>query len=93
MEAHFWEPLQSLYADEADAAWAVSPYRGQNANMHACEAMMAAFRATQDRKYLERAIALAEAVTGRLAAKSADLPRVIATWQAMSSRNFIPYLI
>ena len=38
---------------------------------------MAAWRATQDRKYLDRAIALAEAVTAKLAAKSADLPDVI----------------
>ncbi len=76
MEQRFWEPSHSLYADEATPDWVVAGYRGQNANMHACEAMMAAFRATSDRKYLDRAIALADAVTRRLAAKSAQLPDV-----------------
>jgi mannose/cellobiose epimerase-like protein (N-acyl-D-glucosamine 2-epimerase family) len=77
MEQRFWQPEHALYADEATPDWVVGPYRGQNANMHACEAMMAAFRATRDRKYLDRAIALAESVTAKLAAKSADLAGVI----------------
>jgi mannose/cellobiose epimerase-like protein (N-acyl-D-glucosamine 2-epimerase family) len=76
LERRFWEPAHALYADEATPEWHVGPYRGQNANMHACEAMMAAYRATRDRKYLERAIALADAVTAKLAAKSAQLPDV-----------------
>jgi mannose/cellobiose epimerase-like protein (N-acyl-D-glucosamine 2-epimerase family) len=67
MEAHFWEPARSLYADEADLEWNVRPYRGQNANMHACEAMLAAFEATADRRYLDRAEAIADAVTRGLA--------------------------
>jgi glucose-6-phosphate isomerase len=46
----------------------LSPYRGQNANMHACEAMIAAFEATQDARYLQRAEALAHGITVRLAA-------------------------
>ena len=68
MEQRFWEPANGLYADEATADWQVGPYRGQNANMHACEAMLAAFDATHDAKYLQRALTLAESVTGRLAA-------------------------
>ena len=68
MERRFWENANSLYADEATADWQVGPYRGQNANMHSCEAMLAAFDATGDTKYLQRASTLAEAVTGRLAA-------------------------
>jgi mannose/cellobiose epimerase-like protein (N-acyl-D-glucosamine 2-epimerase family) len=76
MEHRLWQPAQGLYADEADASWRLAPYRGQNANMHACEAMMAAYRATHDAKYLERASTLAHAVTGTLAARSADLPGV-----------------
>ncbi|MFM9927903.1 AGE family epimerase/isomerase [Variovorax sp. H27-G14] len=68
MEQHFWEPGHQLYADEATSDWQVGPYRGQNANMHACEAMLAAFEATQEARYLERALALAESVTGRQAA-------------------------
>lgn len=67
MEQHFWEPRHQLYADEATADWRLGAYRGQNANMHACEAMMAAFEATREPRYLDRALALAESVTGRQA--------------------------
>jgi glucose-6-phosphate isomerase len=70
MESHFWEPANQLYADEADAQWCVSGYRGQNANMHACEAMLAAFDATGQARFLERAQLLADAVTRRLSALS-----------------------
>lgn len=73
MEQRFWEPAQSLYADEADAQWQLSSYRGQNANMHACEAMLAAFDATADGRYLDRAEAIADAVTRGLAAKAGGL--------------------
>jgi mannose/cellobiose epimerase-like protein (N-acyl-D-glucosamine 2-epimerase family) len=68
MEQHFWEGANGLYADEATSHWQLGPYRGQNANMHSCEAMLAAFDATHDTKYLQRAVTLAESVTGRLAA-------------------------
>jgi mannose/cellobiose epimerase-like protein (N-acyl-D-glucosamine 2-epimerase family) len=68
MEQRFWEPANGLYADEATADWQVSPYRGQNANMHACEAMLAAYEATSDQRYLDRAAVLADSVTRRLAA-------------------------
>lgn len=68
MERHFWEPPHGLYADEATPDWQLSPYRGQNANMHACEAMLAAWEATRDERYLDRAETLAESVTQRQAA-------------------------
>ena len=48
-EKHFWEPAAELYGDEAKADWTLLPYRGQNANMHACEALIAAFEADLDR--------------------------------------------
>ncbi|RQP25426.1 AGE family epimerase/isomerase [Piscinibacter terrae] len=67
MEQRFWEPANGLYADEATADWQVLPYRGQNANMHACEAMLAAYEATSDQRYLDRAAVLADSVTRRLA--------------------------
>ncbi|MDQ0590294.1 AGE family epimerase/isomerase [Variovorax paradoxus] len=73
MERRFWEPQHALYADEATTDWHVGAYRGQNANMHACEAMLAAFEATQDARYLDRALALAESVTGRQAALAGGL--------------------
>src|SRR5262245_11222498 len=43
MEERFWSMAAGLYADEASADWsALSTYRGQNANMHSCEALLAA---------------------------------------------------
>jgi mannose/cellobiose epimerase-like protein (N-acyl-D-glucosamine 2-epimerase family) len=69
MERRFWEAPHGLYADEAIGDWSVlSPYRGQNANMHACEALLAAFDATGEARYLERAATLAHNVTVRQAA-------------------------
>ena len=44
-----------LYRDEADADWHFSDYRGQNANMHMCEAMLAAYEASGEARYLDRA--------------------------------------
>ncbi len=73
MEQRFWEPAHGLYADEATPGWQLSAYRGQNANMHACEANLAAHEATHDPKYLQRALTLAESVTGRLAALAGGL--------------------
>ncbi|GDY26910.1 N-acylglucosamine 2-epimerase [Agarivorans sp. Toyoura001] len=61
MEQRFWQQEWGLYADEASADWqTVSDYRGQNANMHACEAMIAAYEATQESRYLHRAITIAQ---------------------------------
>lgn len=74
LERHFWRPEHALYADEASADWSrLAAYRGQNANMHACEALLAAFDATADERYLHRAEALAVAVTQRLAARAGGL--------------------
>ena len=56
MERYFFEEAYSAYADERDAALEVlDPYRGQNANMHSVEALIAAFEATGIKMYLERA--------------------------------------
>jgi mannose/cellobiose epimerase-like protein (N-acyl-D-glucosamine 2-epimerase family) len=73
LEQRFWEPSNCLYADEATPEWRLAPYRGQNANMHACEATMAAFEATGDERFLQRALSLAEAVTGGLAGLAGGL--------------------
>ncbi len=67
-ERRFFEPAAQLYADDATPDWVLSPYRGQNANMHACEALIAAFEATGEPRYIERAEALAHGITVRLAA-------------------------
>jgi mannose/cellobiose epimerase-like protein (N-acyl-D-glucosamine 2-epimerase family) len=74
MEHRFWEPAHGLYADEASGDWStLFPYRGQNANMHACEAMLAAFDATGDTKFLWRAETLAHNITVRQAALYGNL--------------------
>lgn len=69
MERHFWEPEHGLYADEASADWSILyPYRGQNANMHSCEALLAAFEASGEVRYLHRAETLARNITLRQSA-------------------------
>ncbi|TQV85107.1 AGE family epimerase/isomerase [Exilibacterium tricleocarpae] len=74
MEKHFWLDGDSLYADEATSDWSqLSPYRGQNANMHSCEAMLAAFEATADHVYLERAYQLAKKFALEMADKADGL--------------------
>ena len=73
LEKHFWEPAAGLYRDEADEQWNVSPYRGQNSNMHLCEAMLAAYDATHDNRYLQRAGQLADAAANRLAPQGGGL--------------------
>jgi mannose/cellobiose epimerase-like protein (N-acyl-D-glucosamine 2-epimerase family) len=74
LDERFWEDGAGLYADEANADWSVlAPYRGQNANMHACEAMLAAWDATGDARYLDRAETLARNVTVRQAALARGL--------------------
>ena len=64
LERYFWEEQHSLYAETRSADLAqLSAYRGQNSNMHCCEALIAAFDATHERKYLDRAIRVARQLT------------------------------
>ncbi len=73
LEAKYWDGAAGLYRDEADADWNFSAYRGQNANMHLSEALIASFEATHDRHYLDRALAVADAMTRRQAAQAGGL--------------------
>ncbi len=74
MESHFWDTASGLYADQANSDFGtIDPYRGQNANMHACEAMLWAYEATQEKQYLQRACTLASNITLRQAAKAEGL--------------------
>ena len=61
----FWEPGVGAAAEEFDRNWSpVGHYRGQNSNMHLAEACMAAFEATGDKSWLERAESIATLVIG-----------------------------
>lgn len=67
LERRFREP-NGLLRSRLTPEWEpVEPYRGQNANMHACEAYLAAHEATGEAEYLERAVAIARRMTVELA--------------------------
>jgi len=66
LETKFWSTEYRLYADEyTPGEETPAPYRGQNANMHICEACLAAYEATGEDRFLYRAIEIADAVTRR----------------------------
>ena len=84
MEHRFWDEKAGLYADEASHDWSVlSGYRGQNANMHACEALLAAHQATGEQRYLDRAYIVAFNITQRQAQRCGGLiwEHYSADWQ------------
>jgi len=68
IETHFWEAQNGAIAEEFNADWSViSPYHGQNSNMHLTEALMAAFEATGEREYLTKAEKIADLIIRRSA--------------------------
>ena len=71
METYFWQADHSAYADERDASLAIlDPYRGQNANMHSVEALIAAYETTKEARYLDRASMVAKQFCMTLASHS-----------------------
>jgi mannose/cellobiose epimerase-like protein (N-acyl-D-glucosamine 2-epimerase family) len=69
LEDRFWEERHGAAAEEFTADWQpLGPYRGQNANMHLTEALMAAFEATGDRGYLDKASRIADLLIRRITA-------------------------
>jgi len=59
----FWDDKTGTVKDEYNQDWSkLLPYRGQNANMHMTEALMAAFEATGNRDYLKKAERIAELI-------------------------------
>ena len=84
LESRFWQAKYGLYADEISAEGKLSDYRGQNANMHLCEAMILAYEATGDELYLQRALLLAENISHRQASLSDGL-----VWEHYST-DFTP---
>lgn len=74
MERTFWDQEFGLYKDEANSDFSqITIYRGQNANMHTCEALIAAYEATHDEKFLNRAFLLADNIVNRQASLSNGL--------------------
>jgi mannose/cellobiose epimerase-like protein (N-acyl-D-glucosamine 2-epimerase family) len=73
LESRFYDSHHGLYRDEADPGWRFSAYRGQNANMHLCEALIAAHEATGRRIFLDRAARLAFRMTREQAALGGGL--------------------
>ncbi len=62
LDEHFLTDA-GLYAERWDAAWTtLEPYRGVNANMHAVEASLAAYDASGEQRFLERAAHIADTV-------------------------------
>lgn len=67
MNAVFYDEQARAYADEWTPAAGLDGYRGQNANMHMCEACIAAFEATGEARYLDRARSLIQRFAFELA--------------------------
>lgn len=60
----FWEDKYGLCTSEYDATWThPEDYRGQNANMHMCEALIAAYDVTGEERHLEDALTIARGLT------------------------------
>lgn len=69
LETRFWEEAHGAVSEEYKRDWSpISGYRGQNSNMHLTEALMAAFEATGDKTYLEKAKRIASLIIGQHAA-------------------------
>jgi mannose/cellobiose epimerase-like protein (N-acyl-D-glucosamine 2-epimerase family) len=69
LEERFWEEQHGAVTEEFSRDWQpLSQYRGQNSNMHLTESLMAAFEATGDRAYLDKAERIAGLIIGRHAA-------------------------
>lgn len=71
IDRRFWETENGVIAEEFGPDWTPVPgYRGQNSNMHLTEALMAAFEATGEHIYLDRAESIAERIIHRAAAEA-----------------------
>ena len=70
LQTNFWEPKNGAIAEEFQRDWSPidgGTYRGQNSNMHLTEALMAAFEATGENAFLDKAESIANLVIRRCA--------------------------
>ena len=71
LETKFWEEAHGAIAEEFNADWSpIAPYHGQNSNMHLTEALMAAYEATGERRYLDKAERIADLIIRRRAGEN-----------------------
>jgi mannose/cellobiose epimerase-like protein (N-acyl-D-glucosamine 2-epimerase family) len=73
MNAAFFQNDARAYADEITPEGVLIDYRGQNANMHMCEACLTAFEFTGEQRYWDRAVLLIERFAFELAGQSDGL--------------------
>ncbi len=68
LEKYFYEDQFGMYVDVIDGNdfTKIDRYRGQNANMHLCEALICCFEATNDQIFLNRAIVIADKICNKL---------------------------
>jgi mannose/cellobiose epimerase-like protein (N-acyl-D-glucosamine 2-epimerase family) len=69
----FYQAKDNAYADEITPEGLLIDYRGQNANMHMCEACLTAYAFTHEKRYLQRAQTLIERFAFELANQSDGL--------------------
>ncbi|QPM90452.1 AGE family epimerase/isomerase [Pseudooceanicola algae] len=68
LDSRYWDDQAGLFRDEYARDWTpFSTYRGMNANMHAIEAMLTAYEATDQSFFLERAGRILEFFSARIA--------------------------
>jgi len=66
LEDKFWDKAAGASREEFNPDWSpIGAYRGQNSNMHLAEALMAAFEATGERAYLDKAESIAALIIDR----------------------------
>ena len=69
LDTRFWEEEHGAVSEEYARDWSrISDYRGQNSNMHLTESLMAAFEATGNAMYLDKAKRIASLIIRRHAA-------------------------
>jgi mannose/cellobiose epimerase-like protein (N-acyl-D-glucosamine 2-epimerase family) len=90
LDRHFWETGAGALQESFATDWSdPEAYHGANSNMHAVEAFLAAYDATGDPRWLERALSIAQLVIGG-AARAAGW-RVVEhfdpSWQVLSGYN------
>ncbi|QQR41027.1 AGE family epimerase/isomerase [Devosia rhizoryzae] len=70
IDTRFWDDKVGAVRDEFGNDWRqISTYRGQNSNMHMTEALMAAYEATGNKRYLDKAKRIADLIIRRNAMK------------------------